>query len=119
MWKDNIRSKINIIKNKKDFVEYDDYLQNLRESKAILEIVPENVVGLTIRTMEALFFNKKLITNNKDIKNYDFYNPNNIFIIGEDSEDKIKQFINSPFELIDRKIVEYYDFENWIKRFKK
>ena len=29
----------------------------------------------------------------------------------------IKEFINSPYEYVDEKIINYYDFEEWIKRF--
>ena len=67
--------------------------------------------------MEALFFEKKLITNNKDIKNYDFYNPSNIFILGENNIEDIKEFINKPYEKVEQKIIDYYDFEQWLSRF--
>ena len=29
----------------------------------------------------------------------------------------VKKFIDSPYELVDEKIVNYYDFDEWIKRF--
>ena len=112
-----INSKNIIIENEKDFVPYDEYLKLLSETKAILDIVDGKQVGLTLRCMEALFFNKKLITNNLDIVNYDFYNQNNIFILGKDDMRNIKEFINSPYEYVDEKIINYYDFEEWIKRF--
>ena len=67
--------------------------------------------------MEALFLEKKLITNNKDIKNYDFYNPSNIFILGENNIEDIKEFINKPYEKVEQKIIDYYDFEQWLSRF--
>ena len=112
-----INSKNIIIENEKDFVPYEDYLKLLAKTKTILDIVDGNQSGLTLRCMEALFFNKKLITNNLDIENYDFYNPKNVFILGKDDMNNIKQFIGSPYELVDEKIVNYYDFDEWIKRF--
>ena len=112
-----INSKNIIIENEKDFVPYEDYLKLLVKTKTILDIVDGNQSGLTLRCMEALFFNKKLITNNLDIENYDFYNPKNVFILGKDDMNNIKQFIDSPYELVDEKIVNYYDFDEWIKRF--
>ena len=60
---------------------------------------------------------KKLITNNKDIINYDFYNSNNIFVLGEDNLDNIKEFIEKEYVEIDEKIINYYDFYEWLKRF--
>ena len=116
--KANLKLDFNIIKDEKDYIEYKDYLVRLSKSKAILDYNAYNQTGLSLRTMEALFFKKKLITSNKNIKNYDFYNKNNIFIIGEDNWKNLNKFINSKYEDIDDKIIEYYDFPNWIKRFK-
>lgn len=112
-----IEAKNIIIENKKDFVPYEEYLQLLSKTRVILDIVDIKQVGLTLRCMESIFFNKKLITNNLDIENYDFYNPNNIFIIGKDNINNIKEFIDKPYEPIDEKIVNYYDFEQWLERF--
>ena len=67
--------------------------------------------------MEALFLERKLITNNTDIKNYDFYNHDNIFILGEDNINEIKEFINKPYKKIDQDIIDYYDFDQWLNRF--
>ena len=112
-----INSKNIIIENEKDFVPYEEYLKLLPKTKVILDIVDGKQAGLTLRPMEALFFNKKLITNNLDIVNYDFYNPNNIFILGKDDISNIKQFIDSSYEPVNEEIVNYYDFEEWVKRF--
>lgn len=106
-----------IIENEKDFISYDEYLKNVSTTKCILDYNQNGQTGLTLRPMEALFLEKKLITNNKDIKNYDFYNPNNIFILGEDNMENIKDFINKPYEKVEQKIIDYYDFEQWLSRF--
>lgn len=108
---------IRIVENEKDLVKYDDYLDWLSKSKSILDITCNNQVGLTLRCMESIFLEKKLITNNKEIKKYNFYNPNNIFILDEDNMDNIETFLNSPYEKVDQEIIEYYDFESWLKRF--
>ena len=64
-----------------------------------------------------MFLERKLITNNTDIKNYDFYNHDNIFILGEDNINEIKEFINKPYKKIDQDIIDYYDFDQWLNRF--
>ena len=59
----------------------------------------KNQVGLTIRTFEALHLKKKLITSNKNIMKYEFYTPNNIYVIDENSENKIpNEFFESDFD---------------------
>lgn len=117
--KNNVSIKTIIVEGKKDCMTYGEYIGQVQESKAILEIVLGDIKGLTIRTMEALFLKKKLITNNKDIINYDFYNPNNIFVLGVDNIDNIKEFIEKTYVEIDEKIINYYDFYEWLKRFEE
>lgn len=114
-----ITSNIIIMKKRYDFLAYDKYLEILENSRAILDYAIKGQSGLTLRCMESLFLSKKLITNNSEIKKYDFYNPNNIFILGENNLDDLHNFINTPYKKIDSKIIEYYDIDNWIKRFDK
>ena len=113
----DIKYEINIIKNESKVIPYEKYLELVASSKAILDICSGEQIGLSLRCMESIFFEKKLITNNKDIVNYNFYNPNNIFIIGKDDFNNMHNFINTKYEKIDNKIVEYYDYDNWLKRF--
>lgn len=54
------------------------YVQVLRESLAsncILEIVRPGQLGLTLRSYEAVCYNRKLLTNNKAILDFEFYDP--------------------------------------------
>lgn len=114
---EGIQTNFKIIENEKDYVSYDEYLKMIAESKCILDYNQEGQVGLSLRPMEALFLERKLITNNTDIKNYDFYNHDNIFILGEDNINEIKEFINKPYKKIDQDIIDYYDFDQWLNRF--
>ena len=115
-----ISTKILIIENEKDYISYKKYLTILSQSKVILDLINSNQNGLSLRCMESLFFQKKLITNNSYIKDYDFYNKNNIYILNNKTNmNKLKEFINSPYKSIDKKIINYYDYESWIERFNK
>lgn len=53
----------------------------LKQSKAVVDIQHPKQTGLTMRTIEMLGANKKMITTNTDIQHYDFYHPNNICIV--------------------------------------
>ncbi len=50
-------------------------------SKVVLDIQHPKQTGLTMRTLETLGSGKKLITTNDKIKEYDFYNPENVVVI--------------------------------------
>lgn len=93
-----------------------DVLDIMMKSKAVLEIIDsDKVEWLTLRPFQALTNNRKLITNNRKIVYYDFYNSNNIFVIGKDNWGDLPEFLNTPFEKME--CLEKYSIENWKMRF--
>lgn len=97
------------------FISYQQNLDNIAQCKALLELNNEGQSGPTLRAMEVISFRKKLITNNSYIKNYDFYNKSNIFILGEDDPSTLKEFINTPYQDVPSNVIERYDVNTWIK----
>lgn len=112
-----LKSHINIVYREKDFISYKKYLKDVSKSKCILDVMPTEKEGLSLRVMESLFLNKKLITNNPTVKEYDFYNKNNIFIIGKDNYDNLEKFLNSPYVPVKQEIIDYYEYDNFLDRF--
>lgn len=105
------------------FLKYEDIQRIILESKCILELQMEGQSGCTLRTLESMFLNRKLITNNKDIVNYDFYNPNNIFVIenADDFKDRfndILKFMRSPYQKLPDMVRNNYKFCKWLERFR-
>lgn len=98
-------------------IPYNMALGEMAKSKSILDILSNPRDGLSLRTMESLFHERKLITNSQTIIDYDFYNAQNIFILGKDKLEDLPSFINTPYKKVDKRIVDSYDFEKWIKRF--
>ena len=98
-------------------MEYKENLKHIGESKAILEILRDGQSGQTLRALECLFFKKKLITNDSNVKKYEFYHPNNIFILGENSIENLPEFMQKQFVEIDPEIVDKYDCKAWMERF--
>lgn len=70
--------------------------------------------GLSFRTFESIGYQKKLITNNILVKEYDFYNPKNIYVIEGDSFEGFETFVKTPYEPIEATIREKYSFSGWI-----
>lgn len=104
--------------NIKERVSFEENLKNISASNAILDLSQQNQSGLTVRVMESIFFDKKLITNNRLIEGQAFYHADNIFIIGKDDMSELKTFLVKPYN---KKHVEsfqdYFDFDNWMRRF--
>lgn len=98
-------------------ISYAEVIHYIKQSKMIVDIYQKGQTGLSLRPMEALFYKKKILTNNKYIKQSNFYNENNIFLLGKDNVSSIKCFLEKPYQKIDFNILESYSFEAWFKRF--
>ncbi|MBL1230741.1 oligosaccharide biosynthesis protein Alg14 [Enterococcus sp. BWB1-3] len=101
------------------YLPYNDYLSLVAQSKGILEIMRSGQTGLTLRTLESLFFKKKLVTTNSKIRYYHFYNPENIFIIGKDDFDDLPDFLNSPYQEQEstETFLDFFSDRQWAQRF--
>jgi putative lipopolysaccharide biosynthesis protein len=87
-------------------------------SRAVLDLAHPLQTGLTMRTIEVLFgINRKLITTNKDIANYSFYNENNILIINRENLEIPKSFFEKDFIPYPKEIIDSFFIENWVKDF--
>lgn len=93
---------------------YPENLQFAFNSKILLDVPTVLHNGLSFRTFEAIGFDKKLITTNKDIEKYDFYHPNNIFVWGGHTLEELKNFVDAPYVKLDPHIKESYSFNRWI-----
>jgi UDP-N-acetylglucosamine 2-epimerase len=120
-----IKNKIIIIdQNKPDYrklyMPYNQVLMEAQNSEVLLDIVAGEQSGATQRELEALYFRKKLITDNQNIKSRNYFNQNNIFLIDYSKDnilEGIETFLEKPFEDASSEVKEYYTIENWINRF--
>lgn len=84
------------------------------QSAAIIDIQHPNQSGLTMRTIETLGKRKKLITTNKDIVNYDFFDPSNICVIERDNPVVSEEFISNPYKPVDDQVYKKYSLGQWV-----
>jgi hypothetical protein len=91
--------------------EVNNYIHN---AQVLLDINRKGQKGLTFRVFESLGLEKKLISTNSDIKNYDFYNPKNILIIDEKNPNIPLDFFNNEYDKIPEQILNKYTIEGWI-----
>lgn len=96
-------------------IDYDLYLENTKKSKVIIDLVINEHKGLSFRVFESLKYRKKLITTNSTIKEYPFYDENNIFILKDDNFNQIESFLNRPYIEINDTVLKTYSFTNWLR----
>ena len=100
------------------FLPYEEVLNYIGKSKAILHLLDGAQNGITIRIQESLIHKIKLITDDQNIVNYDFYNQNNIFILGKDDLNGLRTFLDTPYEEVESDFFKhaFYDKKRHIKK---
>lgn len=68
-----------------DLLDYEENLARAQRADVLVEINQPGQSGATLRTLEAAYFGKKLITNNAAVAQLPLYHPNNVFIWKEGS----------------------------------
>lgn len=90
-------------------------ITKMKDAEILIDLVRPNQSGLSFRVFEAMAFHKKLITNNETIKEYDFYNPENILILDNDFTDIPESFLNQPYKEIPADIYHKYTLQHFAK----
>lgn len=98
------------------YLKREKFNKILTESNIILDLVRFNQEGLNQRVLDCLYLNKKIITTNNKICDYEFYNKNNILVLDENTQlEEIEKFKESKYVEILPQIIEYYSLTRWIK----
>ena len=77
-------------------IEYEDYLNIMRKSKAVLDVPHIKQKGPTTRAFDALLTKTKVITVNQHIKEYPVYSEN-ILVVDRNNMEIDEDFINKPY----------------------
>lgn len=98
-----------------DHIPLDKVIEKVKNAEILIDLIRPKQSGLSFRYFEAMALHKKIITNNKSVKLYDFYNPNNILIISNDITDIDDAFLNNEYEPVPDEIYNKYTLDHWVK----
>ncbi len=97
-------------------ISHEQLPQYYMNAKILLDLMREGQYGLSFRVFEAMALEKKIITDNESIKNYDFYNPNNILVLNEDISNINASFFEAPYEKVPQEIYNAYTLDHWVTK---
>lgn len=86
-----------------------------RESRCVLDVEHPKQRGLTMRTIELIGMGKKIVTTNRWIRKYDFYDPQNICVIDRDDPRIPEDFWGKPYVPVPERIRSAYTLETFVK----
>lgn len=105
----------------KDYVPLKRTYELMGKSNGIVEIGHTKDIsekyqgGVSFRIADAVANKQKIITNYDFIKEYDIYDENNIFVLTDNFENKLDNFIKNIYKEYSKEIYERYSGKSWIK----
>jgi hypothetical protein len=85
------------------------------QSRAVLDINKPFQEGLSMRTFESLASGNKLLTTNQDIKNYPFYDAENILILNRKNLEIDADLFKLNFKEIAPEILKMMSLDSWLE----
>jgi hypothetical protein len=123
----HLETNINIVaaetmanKNEKSIRWFTDVLPRketiriMNNSRVLLDIAQPKQEGLSFRIFEAMKLEKKIITTNRSVTAYDFYDPNNVFVWENENTIPARDFFTSPYSPLPAEVFTKYSLQKWI-----
>jgi hypothetical protein len=88
--------------------------QNVERSTAVLDVEHPRQRGFTMRTIETLLVEKKLITTNKYIVASNLYHPSRVYVINRTEPEIPPEFLDQPYLAVPDSLIKYYSCEGWV-----
>lgn len=125
----DLKTNINIIatkapeaknKNEKSITWFTDALPRketiriMSDSRVLLDIAQPKQDGLSFRIFEAMKLGKKIITTNRSVTTYDFYDPRNIFVWENENTIPARDFFTAPYSPPPVEILNKYSLQKWV-----
>ena len=97
------------------YVPFSRIRETMLNSRAQLDYLQQGQSGISLRTLECMYYGVKLVTNNPEIERYDIYHPDSVFLLGERPLEEMAAFLKTPFVKPAPDVWEQYTIEYWIK----
>jgi len=102
----------------KDFffapLPYSDVIRVFQSSVAVVDIEHPGQRGLTMRTLEVIGANKKLITTNERIINYPFFSPDRIQVVDRMAPNLTEHFLKTAPGPLPQVLLDKFSIDGWI-----
>lgn len=93
-----------------------EVVDRIAESRAVIDVNRPDQLGLTMRTIEAVGAQRKLITTNSDVVNYDLYNACGVLMVDRQTPVIDDSFIYRDGLPFDPALRKTYSVSAWVER---
>lgn len=102
--------------NYNQYITYEECLKNIQESNCLIDIIQGNSTGFTIKTCEAVYYNKLFITTNKHVKDAPFYDERFMLVIDSASDINKDFFENAKKVEYSEEGKAYFSVKNFLTK---
>jgi hypothetical protein len=96
---------------------YAENLALLNRSRSLLEVLQHHQSGPSVRCLEALYFDCRLVTTNVRIRECSLYDPERVFILGKDDPGALASFVRAPPVRWPSVLRDRHDVRQWYRQF--
>ena len=98
----------------RDWLPYEEYLREAALAEVAVDLTRLGQdEGFSYRVAEALFWNKKIISNRRILAEEPFYSPDRVFLIGVDPLERLPEFLEADLDPLPPDILKLYDSTLW------
>lgn len=91
-----------------------EVVDRIAQSRAIIDINRPSQLGLTMRTVEAVGAQRRLVTTNEDIVNYDLYSPEGVLVVDRNAPAIDDGFLDREVVPFDEQVRRRYSLAAWL-----
>lgn len=103
-----------IVMGPRDWLPYEEYLREAALAEVAVDLTRLGQdEGFSYRVAEALFWNKKIISNRRILAEEAFYSPDRVFLIGVDPLERLPEFLEADLDPLPQDILKLYDSTLW------
>lgn len=89
-------------------------VDKIAESRAVIDINRPGQVGLTMRAIETVGAQRKLITTNVDISNYDIFSEEGVLVLDRNNPEVSREFLLESCKPFAEVVRERYSVSSWV-----
>jgi hypothetical protein len=90
-----------------------EVVSRISESRVVIDVNRPDQLGLTMRSIEALGAQRKLVTTNSDVVNYDLYDPKSVLVLNRETPVVTDDFLYCKEQPFAQTLREKYSVSAW------
>lgn len=99
-------------------MDYREVVCHVQRAAAVVDIVKEGQIGMTLRVLEALYYGKKLISNNEKLLSSEIYATGNVYVMNHE-DSPLQSFLTQPLQDYPSSLLEKYSFDSWLNKIRQ